>query len=405
MNNKGTFGRPEEVATVANEGERYVPLVYAYNAAMHLGHMAAYKAALRYTYGKHVLDLGCGTGYGSHFLASFGAASVVAADVDQSALDYAKTNYAHANIRHMKVNANDPLPFDDGTFDFVFCSQVIEHIAKPVTLMKEIRRVLKKGSFCLITAPNKELFTPDPAHADNDYHVSEMTLKEYETTGREAFPKMQVAGIPQNCLVFHPGKPVSVKPNEAIHPDDYRMRTHELAACENLLLFGHTDASGSFAETLPASLAKAADSLAPLFLDASEPANQWVALGLYPKNRKLGDSVSNSSGSVQTSFESPYDRLYRIDTGLTRAGDFAIEATLRSESKDGEIVFQGPAAVENGIIRFLFPPVEAAQGKRFCLELNSNSRLVARIFKSRVLPRFSFVNGQLPLWTFHYLSL
>lgn len=403
MTHKGPFAKPEEVAAIANDGERYVPLVYAYNAAMHLGHMAAYKVALRYVYGKHVLDLGCGTGYGSHFLAGFGAASVVAADIDQTALDYAKSNYAHPNIKHMQVNGNDPLPFEDGSFDFVFCSQVIEHIVKPGALMKEIRRVLKKGCFCLITAPNKELFTPDPEHADNEHHISEMNLREYETAGRDAFPHMQVAGIPQNCLIFHPDKPVTVKPNEDIRPEDYRMRTHELAACENLLLFGHTEANGTFDESLQKSQANIADNLAPLFLDASEPANQWVALGFHPKGRKLEDSISHSSGSAQTLFQSPYKRLYRIDTGLARTGNFYLDVTLRKDSKNGDIVFQGPAAVEGGIVSFTFPPVEDAEGKQFFLELHSQSGMGARLFKSRALPRFAYINGQLPLWSFHLL--
>lgn len=403
MNNKGPFARPEAVADVANDGERYVPLVYAYNAAMHLGHMAAYKVALRYAYGKHILDLGCGTGYGSHFLASFGAASVVAADVEPKALDYAKSNYAHANIRHMQVNANDPLPFEDETFDFVFCSQVIEHIIEPAALMAEIRRILKKDCFCLITAPNKELFTPDPEHADNEHHISEMNLCEYETAGREAFPHIQVAGIPQNCLIFHTDKPVTVKPNEDIRPEDYRMRNHELAACENLLLFGHTEANGAFDETLPEPLAAAAHTLAPLFLDGSHTANQWVALGLYPGTREIGDAVSHSPGSVQIYVDSPYPGLYRIDTGLARTGDFTIEALMRKESNDGDVVYQGLAEVEDGIIRLTFPPVDDAEGKRFFLELYAQHSLSSRIFKSRALPRFSFVNGQLPIWTFHHL--
>ena len=65
MTNHGPFANPEEVSEISNKGERYVPLVYSYNAAMHLGHMASYKLALRYAYGRKVLDLGCGTGYGA----------------------------------------------------------------------------------------------------------------------------------------------------------------------------------------------------------------------------------------------------------------------------------------------------------------------------------------------------
>jgi hypothetical protein len=39
----GPFASSEEIASVFNQGERYVPTVDPYNAAMHLGHMASYK--------------------------------------------------------------------------------------------------------------------------------------------------------------------------------------------------------------------------------------------------------------------------------------------------------------------------------------------------------------------------
>ena len=54
----------------------------------------------------------------------------------------------------------DPLPFASNSEDFVVLSHVIEHVANPVRVVKEIFRVLKPGGRALIAAPDKR-FTFD----------------------------------------------------------------------------------------------------------------------------------------------------------------------------------------------------------------------------------------------------
>jgi len=287
--NHGPFVAAEEVAHISNKDELYVPLVDPYRAAMHLGHMASYREALRYAYGRRVLDLGCGTGYGSHYLASFGATQVVAADVDEVAVNYARKTYMHPRIRHMRLNGNQVLPFLDNAFDFVFCSQVVEHITDPAGLLYEIRRILKVGGLCLIIVPNRELFSPGIDESSNKFHVSEMNLSEFKKLGHQVFPHVTMAGIPQNCLIHSPDNTVSLKPNEHIALEDYQMRSSGLAACENLLLFGHTQADGQFNITLPEWLMPASDSLGPSFWDPS--AQRWVTLGSWPPTSKFSHAA------------------------------------------------------------------------------------------------------------------
>jgi ubiquinone/menaquinone biosynthesis C-methylase UbiE len=49
----------------------------------------------------------------------------------------------------------DCLPFDDEYFDIINCNDVIEHLhTSPQRMLTEMRRVLKKGGFLLITTPN-----------------------------------------------------------------------------------------------------------------------------------------------------------------------------------------------------------------------------------------------------------
>ena len=52
------------------------------------------------------------------------------------------------------VNIQDGLPFEDGTFDVVVMTEVIEHLLYPWDTLREIRRVLKPDGILLLSFPN-----------------------------------------------------------------------------------------------------------------------------------------------------------------------------------------------------------------------------------------------------------
>lgn len=55
----------------------------------------------------------------------------------------------------------ESLPFDDASFDFVFCMEVIEHLVRPQQALQEIHRILKPGGLFVISVPNiYQLLTP-----------------------------------------------------------------------------------------------------------------------------------------------------------------------------------------------------------------------------------------------------
>ncbi len=56
------------------------------------------------------------------------------------------------------------LPFNDETFDCVFCNAVLEHCLRPWIVANEIQRVLKTGGVACIQVPFLE-----PVHDDSDY--------------------------------------------------------------------------------------------------------------------------------------------------------------------------------------------------------------------------------------------
>ena len=98
--------------------------------------------------GKHVLDLGCRSGaLTTHFL---DGNSVVGLDVDAAALEKA----AALGIEPVQADVEDPLPFEDASFDAVVAGELFEHLQFPDALVAEIRRVLRPGGTLVGSVPN-----------------------------------------------------------------------------------------------------------------------------------------------------------------------------------------------------------------------------------------------------------
>ncbi|HLG07651.1 MAG TPA: methyltransferase domain-containing protein [Gaiellaceae bacterium] len=99
-------------------------------------------------HGKRVLDLGCRSGaLTRHFLEGN---EVVGLDVDRSALAKAEA----LGIEPVQANVQDPLPFEDGSFDAVVAGELLEHLQFPDALVAEIRRVLRPGGVIVGSVPN-----------------------------------------------------------------------------------------------------------------------------------------------------------------------------------------------------------------------------------------------------------
>ena len=111
--------------------------------------------------GDRVLDLGCG--FGRHaFEAARRGASVVALDAGPEEVAQVRGTFA-AMIEMGEIPADHPatavqgdalsLPFDDGTFDRVIASEVLEHIPDDSAAMRELARVLRPGGSMAVTVP------------------------------------------------------------------------------------------------------------------------------------------------------------------------------------------------------------------------------------------------------------
>ncbi|AKU91944.1 class I SAM-dependent methyltransferase [Vulgatibacter incomptus] len=91
--------------------------------------------------GRTALDVGCRAGVQTRWLQGRGY-TVTSIDVEKK--------FDEARV----VDANDPLPFPDESFDLVWCSEVLEHLRDPARALAELQRVVKPGGELVLTTPN-----------------------------------------------------------------------------------------------------------------------------------------------------------------------------------------------------------------------------------------------------------
>lgn len=106
---------------------------------------------------KIILDAGCNGGFLSFYLVKSGAKKVYGLDMSPG---FIKTNKKNAedkklsNRLNFRVGNIEKMPYKNEFFDFIICSEVIEHVRKPKMVASEFYRILKKGGMVLVTTPN-----------------------------------------------------------------------------------------------------------------------------------------------------------------------------------------------------------------------------------------------------------
>ena len=114
-------------------------------------------------HGEKILDLGCGYGFYTDYLRSIGG-DVIGVDGAQTMVDIAKEK--NPDCTFMTADITQPLPFEDDSFDIVFCNQVLMDIENVETVLKECKRVLKSGGILYYSIVHPAFFggkwTKDP---------------------------------------------------------------------------------------------------------------------------------------------------------------------------------------------------------------------------------------------------
>jgi methionine biosynthesis protein MetW len=102
--------------------------------------------------GKKLLDIGCGDGTYTLVLKDLlKTEETVGIEISPEAVGLAKEK----GIKACQLDIDEEkFPFEDESFDIIYCGEIIEHLFNPDRLLEEIRRTLKPGGRCIITTPN-----------------------------------------------------------------------------------------------------------------------------------------------------------------------------------------------------------------------------------------------------------
>jgi len=106
--------------------------------------------------GKHILDMGCGTGEYALWYAMKGAGKVTGVDLSDGSLGIARKRQEQGNFGNVEFLKMDLLEcdFPDNSFDYSYSVGVLHHTGDPFRGFKHLVRVTKPGGIVIISLYN-----------------------------------------------------------------------------------------------------------------------------------------------------------------------------------------------------------------------------------------------------------
>lgn len=98
-----------------------------------------------------ILDVGCSIGKFLEFVQFKNKKGVDISDIAVNEARMQGLEIYQCDIEY------DKLPFEDNSFDLIFCMEVLEHLFTEKNIFSEFKRVLKPGGYIYVTVPNDTL--------------------------------------------------------------------------------------------------------------------------------------------------------------------------------------------------------------------------------------------------------
>jgi ubiquinone/menaquinone biosynthesis C-methylase UbiE len=111
-----------------------------------------------------VLDVGCGTGFAVRQVAArVGAGRACGIDISPAMIEQARARVPQALAARIEFReaSSSSIPYENGAFTHILCTNSFHHYPEPVAVLREMQRVLVPGGRIAIfeNAPDLSLYT------------------------------------------------------------------------------------------------------------------------------------------------------------------------------------------------------------------------------------------------------
>ena len=206
----------EKISEMGFTGERYVPgkpeLTHLYQE-----HISRYMFAAQFVEGRRVLDLGCGCGYGSSYLAEHGAKEVIGTDNSEEAIEFSKSRYSAKNLR-FEVQDATAIQFDSSSFDVIIAFELIEHVNNYEKMLSGLKDALRRDGVFVMSTPNKATY-----ETKDTFHIKEFYYDELKDVLSRYFGYVKIMHqmYPSALAIQNPSQSMEVLQVEIAHAPMY----------------------------------------------------------------------------------------------------------------------------------------------------------------------------------------
>ena len=107
-------------------------------------HLHRYEEILKSLTGNEtILDIACGSGFGTHLLSTSSTGQVYGGDLSSEAINLCQKTWNKDNLSY-EIMDGTQLKFEDNYFDVVVSFETIEHTTKFNEMIQELKRVVKE---------------------------------------------------------------------------------------------------------------------------------------------------------------------------------------------------------------------------------------------------------------------
>ena len=157
-------------------------------------HLHRYEAALQYLQkNDDVLDIACGTGFGTHLLSTHTNGLVTGADISEEAIAYCRKKFHQQKNLQFELIDGTRMPFEEHRFNMITSFETIEHTTRYMEMLREFRRTIKPGGIVIISTPNFVVNSP-AGKVNNPFHTQEFNYQELKNILEEVFDDVKMMG-------------------------------------------------------------------------------------------------------------------------------------------------------------------------------------------------------------------